>query len=59
MPNGSKAEITNHRCVPLKNELRLENTLCVPSFKYRLLSISRLVKHNDCVVTFYPEFCIV
>ncbi|KAJ8424526.1 hypothetical protein Cgig2_000664 [Carnegiea gigantea] len=59
MPNGSKAKITDHGCVPLKNGLRLENTLCVPSFKYRLLSVSRLVKDNDCVMTFYPEFCIV
>ncbi|KAJ8440248.1 hypothetical protein Cgig2_001583 [Carnegiea gigantea] len=39
--------------------LKLANTLCVPSFKYRLLSVFKLVNDNNCMMTFYLEFYVV
>ena len=59
MLNRGKAEITHEHNVELKNGLKLKNTLCVPSFNFKLLSVSKLVKDNDCMVTFYPKCCVM
>ena len=59
LPDGSLAQITHKGHVSLANKLVLRNTLCVPSFKFNLLSISKLTVDNNCLVLFYPRFCLI
>jgi len=58
-PAGSLAQIPHKGQVHLPNSLVLRNTLCVPSFRFNLLSISKLTEDNNCVVLFYPKFCLI
>jgi len=59
LPDGSSAHITHKGQVHLANHLVLQNTLCVPSFRFNLLSISKLTEDNHCIVLFYPKFCLI
>ena len=59
LPDGSMAQITHKGHVGLANKLLLKNGLCVPSFKFNLLSISKLTEDNNCIVLFYSKFCII
>ncbi|GJR20896.1 cysteine-rich receptor-like protein kinase 8 [Tanacetum coccineum] len=45
--------------VRLNNGILLKDVLVVPSFKYSLLSVPKLTQDNQCVVSFYPDFCMV
>lgn len=36
----------------------LKDVLCVPTFKFNLLSVSKMTKDLKCCVTFFPQ-CIV
>jgi len=58
LPNGHFSKISLVRKVKLTNSLVLNEVLYVPSFKYDLLSISRLIQDTKCVVVFYPTVCI-
>ena len=53
------AQITHKGHVALANKLTLKNVLCVPSFKFNLLLISKLTEDNNCIVLFYSRFCII
>jgi len=44
MPNGAKAEITHQRSIELQTGLKLDHTLYVPSFKFKLMSVSKFVQ---------------
>jgi len=59
LPDGSVARITHKGQVRLANDLVLKNTLCVPSFRFNLLSVSKLVEDNNCIAMFYPKFCLI
>jgi len=34
-------------------------SLCVPSSKFNLLSVSKLTQDEQCFVAFYPNFCLI
>jgi len=53
------ALITNSEFVFLANDLKLHNVLCVPKFKFKLLSVSKLMHDNNCFVSFYPKFSLI
>ena len=38
--------------------LLLKSVLYVPNLKYSLLSMSKLSKDLDCIMTFFPSYCI-
>lgn len=59
LPNGQTSIITRLGNVTLANDLILKNTLVVPSFKFNLLSVPKLIKDSDVIVTFYPTFFII
>ena len=59
LPNGNKAHITHVGNLCLKNNLVLNNTLCVPSFEFNLIYVKKLIQDNDCFVTFYSYCCII
>ncbi|KAJ8424274.1 hypothetical protein Cgig2_004696 [Carnegiea gigantea] len=52
---ANQAEYGN---VHLCNGLVLKNTLVVPTFKYNLLSVSKLCKDNNCLAIFHEEICL-
>ena len=50
LPDGSLAQITHKGQVHLANNLVLRNTLCVSSFRFNLLQVSKLTEDNNCIV---------
>lgn len=58
LPTGDKASITHIGETCLFNNEVIKNVLCVPDFKFNLLSVSQLTRELSCFVSFYPEFCI-
>ena len=59
LPNGHSADITHTGHVITKSRLQLTNVLCVPMFKFNLLSVSKLIKDNRCMAIFFEKFCII
>lgn len=58
MPIGDKSIISHTGNIVICRNQKLRNVLYVPTFKFNLLSISKLTKELNCSVTFYPEFCL-
>ncbi|GJX57967.1 zinc finger, CCHC-type containing protein [Tanacetum coccineum] len=50
LPNGQSSDITQIGHVKLNNGIMLKDVLCVPSFKFSLLSIPKLTKDNKTIV---------
>lgn len=59
LPNGNTSVISHVGKVKLQNGLLLKDVLVVPSFKFSLLSVPKLTEDSQCVVSFYPKFCVV
>ncbi|KAG5540096.1 hypothetical protein RHGRI_020360 [Rhododendron griersonianum] len=58
LPNGSYAEVTHVGDVYLTPSIKLNNVLCVPSFGYNLLSISKLTASNPISAIFTHDSCL-
>ncbi|XP_070010094.1 uncharacterized protein [Nicotiana sylvestris] len=58
MPNGESAQITHVGNCHLLGGDFIKDVLCVPTFKFNLLSVSKLTKELQCFVSFYPDFFI-
>nr|GEV81164.1 reverse transcriptase domain-containing protein [Tanacetum cinerariifolium] len=56
---GDSSKITQIGQVRLKNDILFKDVLCVPSFKFSLLSDPKLTKDNNCVAIFFPNFCVI
>jgi hypothetical protein len=59
MPSGEQAPITSTGTLPLNSVISLKNVLVVPSFKVNLMSISQVTRGLNCLVTFFPYWCIL
>jgi len=59
LPNGHFSEISYIGKVKLSSTLVLNEVLYVPLFKYNLLSVPKLTKDTNYIVTFYPTLCII
>nr|GEW76532.1 cysteine-rich RLK (receptor-like protein kinase) 8 [Tanacetum cinerariifolium] len=59
LPNGDSSIISHVGKVKLSNGTILEDVLVVPSFKFDLLSVPKLTQDSQCVVSFYPTFCVI
>ena len=46
LPNGDQALVTHIGIVQISPTLTLTNVLCVPTFSFNLISISKLTKHS-------------
>lgn len=57
--DGSTVQITHVGHVQTTNNQSKKDVLCVPSFQFNLLSVSKLRQENNSFVTFYPNFCLV
>nr|GEY26609.1 peptidase family M48 family protein [Tanacetum cinerariifolium] len=58
-PNGDSSLISHVGKVKLSNGTVLKDVLAVLSFKFSLLSVPKLTQDSQCVVSFYPTFCVV
>jgi len=59
LPNGNTTDIVSIGKAHISAQLVLHGVLYVPTFKYNLLSIPRLLKDSHCIIIFYPRFCII
>jgi hypothetical protein len=59
LPNGEKALATHIGTVQVTTSLLLTDVLCVPSFSFNLISISKLTNTPSCCVFFLSHFCFI
>ena len=59
LPNGEKVTVTHMGIIQVTSTLLLENVLCVPSFSFNLISISKLTKSLSCYLVFLSNFCFI
>ncbi|KAL2896810.1 Gag-Pol polyprotein [Bienertia sinuspersici] len=53
------AEQLEHGRVELKNGLKLNNVMYVPSFRHNLLSAQKLAQDSGCKLVFHSNYCII
>nr|XP_009768762.1 PREDICTED: uncharacterized protein LOC104219738 [Nicotiana sylvestris] len=58
LPNGSRVPITHTGSSELLQG-SIHNVLCVPEFKFNLLSVAKLTRELRFLVAFYPDFCLM
>ncbi|KAJ8616587.1 hypothetical protein MRB53_035959 [Persea americana] len=56
--DGSAAPIIGEGPVTLPDNLNLDTVLIVPSLDYNLLSVAQLTVALNCVVVFWPHYCV-
>ena len=55
--NGSSLPVTHVGNAYLTPNINLKNVICVPGFKFNLLSIAKATKELNCSATFLPDSC--
>jgi hypothetical protein len=58
LPNGDIVSITHTGTLRISPAISLPNVLYVPSFKFNLLSISKITSTLNCVAIFFSDFCV-
>ena len=59
LPNGQHASVTHIGTIKIIESLILTNVLCIPSFSFNLISVSKLIQTLHCCVIFLSKFCFV
>jgi hypothetical protein len=59
LPNGQLALITHVGTVRISQELTLHDVLCVPSFSFNLISVSKLIQTLHCCLIFLGSYCFM
>ena len=59
LPNGDMAKVTHIGIVQVSASLILENVLCIPSFSFNLVSISKLTQNLSCCCIFLSHYCFI
>ena len=59
LPNGDMTKVTHIGTVKLTSTLTLENVLCIPSFSFNLVSISKLTQSSCCCCLFLSHYCFI
>jgi len=59
LPNGTTTHITHTGSSSLTKHDTLNNVLLIPEFKFNLLSVSKMTKDLQCVVSFFPDFVVI
>lgn len=57
LPNGALAAVTHVGSIHF-TDFVLHNVLCVPSFRLKLISISKLTRHSHCRAIFDDNICM-
>jgi hypothetical protein len=58
LPNGNMVPVTHIGTVTLSPSLILTNVLCVPSFHFNLILVSKLVQSSLCLI-FLSNYCFI
>ena len=59
LPNGEQALVTHVGTVQVTSTLTLTGVLCVPSFSFNLISVSKLTKSLSCCLIFLGDCCFI
>ena len=59
LPNGEKVLVTHIGTVHINDTLIFADVLCVPSFTFNLISVSKLNKSQCCCLIFLGSFCFI
>ena len=59
LPNGDQALVTHIGIVQISPTLTLTNVLCVPTFNFNLISISKLTQQSSCCLIFLGHWCFI
>ena len=59
LPNGDIVKVTHIGTVQVSASLLLENVLCIPSFSFNLISISKLTQNSSCCYIILSNFCFL
>jgi hypothetical protein len=59
LPNGQYASVTHIGTIKISESFVLIDVLCIPSFSFNLISVSKLIKNLQCCVIFLSKFCFV
>lgn len=59
IPNGDSIPVKEKGDCILPGGVKISGVLCVPDFKCNLLSVIRISNDLQCVVTFFPDFCVM
>ena len=59
LPNGHTVLVTHTGTITLTDSLVLSNVLCVPSFDFNLISVSKLTLSLHCFIFFLSNFCFI
>ncbi|OIS99405.1 hypothetical protein A4A49_62550, partial [Nicotiana attenuata] len=58
LPTGDSASISHMGDCQLTGGDVLKDVLCVPAFKFNLMSVSKVTEDLKCSVTFFPKCCV-
>lgn len=58
LPTGDLASVTHIGTSQLTGGDILQHVLCVPAFRFNLLSMSKVTKELNCFMGFFPTFCL-
>ena len=59
LPNGDQALVTRIGIVQISPTLTLTNVLCVPTFSFNPISISKLTQQSSCCLIFLGHWCFI
>ena len=59
LPNGDMVKVTHIGTVKVSATLTLEHVLCIPSFSFNLISISKLTQNTSCCCVFLSHYCFL
>ncbi|KAF5454422.1 hypothetical protein F2P56_024089, partial [Juglans regia] len=59
LPNGENVPVTHIGSVQISDQLILKDVLCVPSFSYNLISVSKLTSNQICCFIFTSNDCYI
>ena len=59
LPNGDQALVTHVGIMHISSTLVLKDVLCVPSFAFNLISVSKLTKTSFCCLIFLGNCCFI
>lgn len=58
LPNGQTSFVTHKGNVKLTSDITLQDVLCVPTFKFHLISVSKLARDTQWCISFLSNVCI-
>ena len=56
LPNGDMVKVTHIGTIQVSTSLLLESVLCIPSFSFNLISISKLIQNSSYCCIFLSHY---